>query len=161
MRRSPPEAGLWADLAPSNITYEIEAPGIRDDGSPNRRYIGCPIHGHHLDADGSVEPGANRYPPRLIVGQPLSWTVEPGQALELAVLTGDPALGPFRFQWRRLQPFDAEGDPLADAVPLADATNRTYEFRATATNLLEQGETGFSPPPEGASAARFYRAILR
>ncbi len=114
------------ELQASNITYRIDAPGLSADVTPPQRFSTCPIHDHHLETDGSVVTGTNRYPPRLIVGHPLSWTVAPGQPVELSVLTGDPSLGPFRYQWRRLQVFDALGGPLTDTQAVPDATNRTF-----------------------------------
>lgn len=119
-------AANFAQLASTNITYSLDAPGIPADLTPPERFLTCPIHGHQLRTDGSVVAGTNRYPPRLIIGHPLSWTVEPGRSVELAVLTGDPALGPFRYQWRRLQPFDTVGEPFTNTASLPGATNWTY-----------------------------------
>jgi hypothetical protein len=121
-------AASLAELNASNITYRLDAPGINANVNPIQRFITCPIHDNHVDTNGSGAQGTNRYPPRLIIGHPLSWTVEPGRPVELAVLTGDPSLGPFRFQWRRQQPFDSVGDPFTNTVVLADATNQTYRI---------------------------------
>jgi len=123
-------AGSLAELNTSNITYHIDAPGISANVNPSQRFITCPIHGHQYDTHGMVVEGTSRYPPRLIIGHPLSYTVEPGRPVELAVLTGDANLGPFRYQWRRLQPFDAAGEPLTNTMVVVDATNRTYHIPA-------------------------------
>ena len=95
----------------------------------------CRIHGHFVDSEGVVTSGTNRYPPRLIIGHPLSLTVTPGQPASLAVLPGDPALAPFRYQWRRLDLFDAAGLAVTNIQVLDGATNRTYELTsATASD---------------------------
>jgi hypothetical protein len=132
-----PTAASLPELQASNITYRIVAPGISANVSPSQAFLSCPIHGHHGDTDGAVVTGTNRYPPRLVLGHPLSATVEPGQPVELAVLTGDPALGPFRYQWRRLRPFDAAGEPFTNTVLLADVTNRTH--RISAASAADEG----------------------
>lgn len=105
------------------VSYVMEAPGASEP--PLQPYVRCRVHGHCLSTDGSVFAATNRYPPRLIVGHPLSQTLEPGQTGAFAVLTGDPTLEPLRFQWRRQEPFDALGDPLTNSLEIAGATNQT------------------------------------
>lgn len=124
-------------LQDSNVTYRLEAPGIPEPIGAPLLFMTCPLHGNQLLTDGSVTQGTNLYPPRLIVGHPLSRTVEPGRPIELAVLTGDPDRGPFRFQWRRLEPIDALGDPWTNTTVLVDATNRT--LRIAAASPLDEG----------------------
>jgi hypothetical protein len=52
-------AQSWADLTPANISYEFRAQGA-DASDPSRVLIQCPIHGHLLLADGSVQVGYQR-----------------------------------------------------------------------------------------------------
>lgn len=126
----------FADLDWGAVSYVLDAPGRRLlPGGVGVQIAHCRTHGHLVDSEGVVTTGTNRYPPRLIVGHPLSQTVTPGQPARLAVLTGDPALAPFRYQWRRLELFDAAGLAITNVQALAGATNRTYEFTsATASD---------------------------
>jgi hypothetical protein len=124
----------FAALDPSAVSYLLDAPGASD--GVVQEYAHCRVHGHQLNTDGTVVAGTNRFPPRLIVGHPLSRTIEPGGTDALAVVTGDPALGPFRFQWRRQQPFDASGNSFTNTVPIAGATNATLLI----TNALAADE---------------------
>ena len=107
----------------SNLDYVLEFPGGQADVPA--RLASCRIHAHWVMTDGVVNAGTNRSPPRLIGGHPLDWTVEPGRPVALSVSSPDPALGPLRYQWRRLQPFDATGQPFTNTVAIPDATNRT------------------------------------
>lgn len=111
------------------VTYVILAPGASTT-DPAKPYARCRIHGHVVDTYGAATTGTNRYPPRLITGHPLSQTVEPDHPGSLSVTTGDPALGPFQYQWRRVQPIDAQGEPFTNTVVLAHATNETYAIPA-------------------------------
>ncbi len=113
----------FAALDPLAVSYLLDAPGTSD--AVVQQYAHCRVHGHLLNTDGTVVAGTNRFPPRLIIGHPLSRTMEPGETDALAVLTGDPALGPFRFQWRRQQPFDTFGNPFTNTVVITGATNAT------------------------------------
>lgn len=108
-------------LDPSAVSYLLDAPGASD--AVLQEFAHCRVHGHQLNSDGTVVAGTNRFPPRLIVGHPLSRTIEPDGTAALEVLTGDPALGPFRFQWRRQQPFDASGNSFTNTVVITGATN--------------------------------------
>lgn len=119
------------------VTYLILAPGA-NGGDPAQPYARCRIHGHVVDTYGAVSTGTNRYPPRLIVGHPLSQTIEPTHPGSLSVTTGDAALGPFQFQWRRVQPIDAQGEPFTNTVVIEGATNQTYAIPAA-----QAGDEGY------------------
>jgi len=126
----------FADLDWGSVSYILDAPGRRLlPGEVGVQVAHCRIHGHVVDSEGVVTSGTNRYPPRLIIGHPLSLTVTPGQPASLAVLLGDPALAPFGYQWRRLDLFDAAGLAITNIQVLDGATNRTYELTsATASD---------------------------
>ena len=113
------------DFSDASATYRLDSPGAQTT-DPECRVASCPIHGHFTVVSGTLVQGTNRYPPRLIVGHPLSRTVAPGRTSTLEVLLGDPALGPFSFQWRRQQVFDATGAPFSNTVVIAGATNATF-----------------------------------
>jgi hypothetical protein len=116
----------FAQIDFATVSYVIVAPGVSE--SPVQKYARCRVHDHSVNTDGTVVAGTNQYPPRLIVGHPLSLTVEPNAAGALTVLTGDAITGPIRYQWRRLQPFDASGEPFTNTVRITDATNRTLNL---------------------------------
>jgi len=116
-----------SDAFGTNVSYVIDAPGVSDE-SPSVPFIHCRIHGHRLYSDGSVALGTNRYPPRLILGPPMSQTVELGKTATFSVLTGDETLGAFRYQWRRVQPFDSVGLPYTNVVDQLGATNRDFSI---------------------------------
>jgi len=126
----------FAELDLGTVSYILDAPGKQlFPGEVGVRVVSCRLHGHSVDCEGLTRSGTNRYPPRLIVGHPLSQTVTPGQSAKLVVLTGDSTLGPFRFQWRRLELFDAAGLAFTNIQVLAGATNRTCELTsATASD---------------------------
>ena len=130
-----PRPTSFADLDWSSVSYVLDAPGRRLlPGEVGVPLAHCRTHGHFVDSEGG-QAGTNRYPPRLIVGHPLSQTVTPGEPARLTVLTGDPVLAPFRYQWRRLELFDAAGLAITNIQVLAGATNRTYELTsATASD---------------------------
>jgi len=115
----------FSDAAVASANYSLDSPGATttDAALPVAH---CRVHGHTATVGDPLSQGTNRYPPRLIVGHPLSRTVAPSHTTTLEVLTGDPALGPFRFQWRRPQPFDATGQPFTNTVEIAGATNAAY-----------------------------------
>jgi hypothetical protein len=130
-----PRPTEFADLDWGSVSYVLDAPGRRlFPGEVGVQVAHCRTHGHVLDSEGAVTSGTNRYPPRLIVGHPLSQTVTPGQPARLVVLTGDPALAPFRYQWRRLELFDTAGLAITNIQALAGATNRTYELTSATAN---------------------------
>ncbi len=111
------------------VTYVILAPGAKES-DPVQPCARCRIHGHVVDTYGAATTGTNRYPPRLIVGHPLSQTIEPDHPGTLSVTTGDPSLGPFQYQWRRVQPIDAQGEPFTNTVVIESATNQIYAIPA-------------------------------
>jgi hypothetical protein len=126
-----PRPDSFADLDFGAVSYRLDAPGVRL--SPDQvgvRVASCRIHGHSVDSEGSNVGGTDRYPPRLILGHPLSQTVTPGQPATLAVLTGDPGLGPFRFRWHRVELFDAAGLAITNTVELVGATHQTHAIPA-------------------------------
>ena len=125
----------FSEQAIASSNYILDAGGA-NSGDGSLKLAHCRIHGHFVKVDGVVVAGADRYPPRLITGHPLSRTVSPGRSTTLEVLTGDAGLGPFRFQWRRQQPFDGAGEPFTNSVDIAWATNSTM----TLTNAGPQDE---------------------
>jgi hypothetical protein len=67
--------------------------------------------------------------PDILIGHPISQTVEPGTRATLRVLA-DTAGEPLTYQWSREQPFDNTGAPLDQSVPIPGATNATLEIAA-------------------------------
>lgn len=114
----------FTDSAIASANYVLDSPGGNTQ-DPSLLVAHCRIHGHFVTVEGLVTAGTDRYPPRLIVGHPLSRTVKPGGSTTLEVLTGDTALQPLRFQWRNLQPYTAEGEPFTNTVNIPGATNAT------------------------------------
>lgn len=115
------------------VSYVLDAANVRlAPGQAAIRLATCRIHGHFVDSDGATTGGTNRYPPCLILGHPLSQTVTSGRPATLAVLTGDSCAAPLRFQWRRMDLFDAAGLAITNTRALLDATNQTYEVAAAA-----------------------------
>ena len=53
-------AQSWDDLAAINISYSWQGSGLRDGRYPNFILSHCPIHGHVLQADGSVLSESSR-----------------------------------------------------------------------------------------------------
>jgi len=45
----------WADVAAGNISYIMDAPGIKESEDPNTVFAECPIHHNFCMSDGSVQ----------------------------------------------------------------------------------------------------------
>ena len=56
---SRPPAASWATFTPSDSSYEIVTPGLRD-GDTNGVFLRCKIHGHLGYADATVFDGVRR-----------------------------------------------------------------------------------------------------
>jgi hypothetical protein len=131
----PPHSTNFASVNYASLDYTLVSPGVSSDAITNV-FARCRLHGSYVLVDGSAYMGTNRIPPRIMVGNPLWQTVEPGANVTLSVLTGtDPTLQPFSFQWRKKQPIDAAGNPFTNTVLIAGATNSSLTFtNAQATN---------------------------
>ena len=114
----------FSDASLATANYSFDSPGASIGGT-DVRVATCRIHGHYVMSNGSTVTGTNRYPPRIIIGHPLSRTVAPGHSTTLEVVTGDAALGPYKFQWRRLEPINSEGVLFTNTVEIGGATNAT------------------------------------
>ena len=119
-----PAPARFADLDFAHASYTLDAPGQPEE--PTRRLVTCRLHGSYADTSGASTLGNQWYPSTLIAGHPVSLTVRPGATAMFEVLPGDAATDSVRFQWRRLQPFDAHGDPFTNTVELAGETNRIF-----------------------------------
>lgn len=117
----------------SQVSYTM-APisGAVEDETP---HVTCRYHGNFSRTNGRVERGPDAYNyPGIIVGNPISQTVDPGATACLKVLVAYPP-ETVSFQWRRQQPFDSLGEAFTNTVVIPGATNQTlYLTNCTAAD---------------------------
>lgn len=116
----------FEDLNIADASYTLDAPGQPQE--PTKRLFTCRLHGNEADSAGVLTLGTDWYPSTLIDGHPVSLTVRPDATATFTVLPGAAATGPVRFQWRRLQPFDPQGNPSPQAAELPGETNRVFSI---------------------------------